>query len=77
MYRTPLRLTALAATAMVLVACGSNDDDFVVVDPAPAPIFTKDGRVLDQNRVANQNSTCANGMTREEDLEDGDIDCSN
>lgn len=51
MRRTTTISTALA-TALLLAACGGNaDDDVVVVDPAPTPIFAKDGTIINDPSV--------------------------
>lgn len=55
MLRKSTRFAALTGTVLLIAACGRSEPEAVVFTPEPTPIYTKDGRVIDQPMVSNQN----------------------
>ena len=53
MIRTTIRMGAALGVVAALAACGNrgNDDEVVIVEPAPTPIFAKDGTVINDPQV--------------------------
>ncbi len=56
MRSTTFRLAAVTGTAFFLAACASEPEP-VVMQPQPAPMFTKDGMMIEQPQVMNQNDS--------------------
>ncbi len=70
-----LRFAAIVGATALLAACASPDT--VDTTSTALPVYAKDGvTIVGYSDGRDASGNCANGLTREEDLEDGDIDCS-